>query len=111
MVTQITDQALEDRIVSSDAFVCVAFLQAGGEHDKRFLKEYEAAAERLPDNIEFYWINATENPSISQEWQIRKTPTTVIYVSCEELERYVGFYDADFLVKNISDRTKKRRCY
>jgi hypothetical protein len=110
LVSQITDQELEDRIIQSDTFVCVAFLQAGVQDDARFLNEYVRAAAQLPDYVEFYWINATENPSISTDQQIKKTPTTILYICSNEIARYAGFYDAAFLVKEIGEWTKKRRC-
>ncbi len=87
--------------------MCVAFLQAGGQDDVRFLKEYESAVAQLPEYVEFYWISATENPSIAVDRQIRKTPTTIIYAHSDELARYVGFYDAGFLVSNIGSKIKE----
>ena len=67
MVRDLNDHGLEERVLEAEGLVGVAFLDYGSIPCDHFRPELDGVAEMLEAKVEFYRIDVTENPTITEE--------------------------------------------
>ncbi len=102
MVRNLTDQGVEERVLSVDGPVGLAFLDYDSVPCRHFRPELEAVAEQLEEKVVFYRTNVTENPSITEALGVEAIPTLVIFREGKELARYEGPYSREALGDRIA---------
>lgn len=97
MLRDVNDQGLEDRIVVGGGLVAVAFLDYCSIPCDHFRPELNAVAEKMDGKVDFYRLDVTENPTITNELSVEAVPTLVVFRDGEELARYEGPYSREAL--------------
>jgi len=101
-VRLVNDERLEEMILHSPGYVLVAFLDFGSKPCDHFLEEFKAAEAEVEGAIEFCWIEAAENPSLTEFLQVCAVPTTLLYKDGEERGRWEGPYSKEALKDRIA---------
>lgn len=96
------DLILEDRLVASKGFVVVAFLRCQSLPCKHYTSEFSATAEALKGEAEFLALEATENPMITEAYEVSVFPTTVVFRNGDEIRRYEGPYAREAIKKRLA---------
>jgi thioredoxin 1 len=109
MVKDLNDTGLEERVLESDALVAVAFLDYGSIPCDHFRPELDAVAETLGGKVEFYKIDVSENPSITEELGVQAVPTLLVFREGEELARYEGPYSREALNDRLTQLLAGKR--
>jgi thioredoxin 1 len=104
MVRDLNDQLLEGRILESEGLVAVAFLDFCSIPCDHFRPELVAVSEMLDSKskIEFYRIDVTENPTITDELGVQAVPTLLVFRDGEEVARYEGPYSREALSERLT---------
>jgi thioredoxin 1 len=102
MVKELNDHGLEERVLECDGIVAVAFLDFSSIPCDHFRPELEAVSETMAGKIEFYKIDVTENPSITEELGVQAVPTLLVFRDGEEIARYEGPYSREALSERIT---------
>ena len=102
MVRDLNDHGLEERVLEANGLVGVAFLDYGSIPCDHFRPELEGVAEMLQGKVEFYRIDVTENPSITEELGVQAVPTLLVFRDGDEIARYEGPYSREALNERIS---------
>ena len=102
MVKDLNDTGLEQRVTESDGLVAVAFLDYGSIPCDHFRPELDAVSDTLDGKVQFFKIDVTENPSITEELGVQAVPTLLIFREGEEIARYEGPYSREALNDRIT---------
>ena len=102
LVKELTDQGLEGRVLESDGMVAVAFLDYGSIPCDHFRPELDAVSETLQGKIEFYKLDVSENPTITEELGVQAVPTLLVFRDGEEIARYEGPYSREALNERLT---------
>jgi len=102
MVKDLNDHGLEERVLESEGMVAVGFLDFCSIPCEHFRPELDAVADMLEGKLEFYKIDVTENPSITEELGVQAVPTLLIFRDGEEIARYEGPYSREALNERIT---------
>jgi thioredoxin-like negative regulator of GroEL len=102
-----SDQFVEERILNARGFVAAAFFGMFSTPSEHFLAEYAALSESLGDRMEFYAVNADENPTITEDAQITSLPTTIVWKDASEVARYEGPYSREALNDRLAKLMSK----
>jgi thioredoxin 1 len=97
MVKELNDTGVEERVLESEGVVAVAFLDFGSIPCDHFRPELDAVAEMQDGKIEFYKLDVTENPTITDELGVQAVPTLLVFRDGEEIGRYEGPYSREAL--------------
>lgn len=97
MVKDLNDTGLEERVLESDGLVAVAFLDYGSIPCDHFRPELDAVSDMMDGKVDFYRIDVTENPSITEELGVQAVPTLLVFREGEEIARYEGPYSREAL--------------
>ena len=97
MVKELNDTGVEERVLESEGVVAVAFLDFGSIPCDHFRPELDAVADMLEGKIEFYKLDVTENPTITDELGVQAVPTLLVFRDGEEIGRYEGPYSREAL--------------
>jgi len=103
MVRDLNDQGLEERVLESEGIVAVAFLDFCSIPCDHFRPELTAVSETLDGKIEFYRIDVTENPTITDELGVQAVPTLLVFKDGEEIARYEGPYSREALGERLTN--------
>ena len=109
MVKDLNDTGVEERVLESDGLVAVAFLDFGSIPCKHFRPELEAVASQLEAKVEFYRLDVTENPSITDDLGVQAVPTLLVFRDGEEIARYEGPYSREALTDRITQLLAGKR--
>ena len=101
MVRDLNDTGLEERVLESEGLVAVAFLDWGSIPCEHFKPELDAVADHLHGKAEFYRIDVSENPSITEELGVQAVPTLLVFREGEEIARYEGPYSREALTDRL----------
>jgi len=101
MVKDLNDTGLEQRVTESDGLVAVAFLDYGSIPCDHFRPELDAVSDTLDGKVQFFKIDVTENPSITEELGVQAVPTLLVFREGEEIARYEGPYSREALNDRI----------
>jgi len=102
MVKELNDQGLEERVLESEGMVSVAFLDYGSIPCDHFRPELDAVSETLEGKLEFYKLDVSENPSITEELGVQAVPTLLVFRDGEEIARYEGPYSREALGERLT---------
>jgi len=102
MVKELNDQGLEERVLESDGLVAVAFLDYGSIPCDHFRPELDAVSDTLEGKFEFYKIDVSENPTVTEELGVQAVPTLLVFRDGEELARYEGPYSREALNERLT---------
>ena len=102
MVKELNDQGLEERVLESEGLVAVAFLDYGSIPCDHFRPELDAVSETLEAKLEFYKLDVSENPSITEELGVQAVPTLLVFRDGEEIARYEGPYSREALGERLT---------
>src|SRR5262245_12629119 len=102
MVKDLNDQGLEERVLESDGLVAVAFLDYGSIPCDHFRPELDAVSDLLDGRIEFYKLDVSENPSITEDLGVQAVPTLLVFRDGEEVARYEGPYSREALGERLT---------
>src|SRR5258706_13358488 len=97
MVRDLNDQGLEERVLESEGLVAVAFLDFCSIPCDHFRPELVAVSDMLDSKIEFFRIDVTENPTITDELGVQAVPTLLAFRDGGGSARYEGRYSAEAL--------------
>jgi thioredoxin 1 len=97
MVKDLNDTGLEERVLEADGLVAVAFLDYGSIPCDHFRPELEAVSDMMDGKVDFFKIDVTENPSITEELGVQAVPTLLIFREGDEIARYEGPYSREAL--------------
>jgi thioredoxin 1 len=97
MVKDLNDTGLEERVLESDGLVAVAFLDYGSIPCDHFRPELDAVSDMLDGKVDFFRLDVTENPSITEELGVQAVPTLLVFREGEEIARYEGPYSREAL--------------
>jgi len=103
MVRDLNDQGLEERILESEGLVAVAFLDFCSIPCDHFRPELSAVSDMLDGKIEFFRIDVTENPTITDELGVQAVPTLLVFRDGEEVARYEGPYSREALNERLTN--------
>ena len=103
MVRDLNDQGLEERILESEGLVAVAFLDFCSIPCDHFRPELVAVSDMLDGKIEFFRIDVTENPTITDELGVQAVPTLLVFRDGEEIARYEGPYSREALNERLTN--------
>lgn len=95
MVRDINDSMLEERVLESQGLVAVAFLDFCSIPCDHFRPELQAVSETLEGKIEFFRIDVTENPTITDTLGVQAVPTLLVFRDGDEIARYEGPYSRE----------------
>jgi thioredoxin 1 len=109
MVKDLNDTGLEEKVLESDGLVAVAFLDYGSIPCDHFRPELDAVSETLEGKVQFFKIDVTENPSITEELGVQAVPTLLIFREGEEIARYEGPYSREALNDRITNLLAGKR--
>lgn len=108
MVTQIDDRRLEKLVREAVTPVCITFFACESNPCKNLMPELEAAENQLNSKMEFYTIDISENPRITDKLRVNAVPTMIIYRDGGEIARYDGVHSSETLIKQFTvDLDKK----
>jgi thioredoxin 1 len=68
----------------------------------------EALSDEMNDKVSFYTVNVDENPSESSRFGIRGVPTMIVFHDGQEVDRMVGYRDANSLKIQLSDLAESK---
>ncbi|MCD4847231.1 MAG: thioredoxin [Candidatus Aegiribacteria sp.] len=68
----------------------------------------ETLAEEMNDTVNFYAVNVDENPSESSTFGVRGVPTLIVFHDGQEIDRMVGYRDADSLKTQLSNLAESK---
>ncbi|HEX7899950.1 MAG TPA: thioredoxin family protein [Planctomycetota bacterium] len=102
MVKDLNDTGLEQRVTESDGLVAIAFLDYGSIPCDHFRPELDAVSDTLDGKVQFFKIDVTENPSITEELGVQAVPTLLVFREGEEIARYEGPYSREALNDRIT---------
>jgi len=97
MVRDLNDQGVEDRVLGVEGPVAVAFLDYDSLPCHHFRPELEAVSEQMEGKVDFYRIDVTENPWITEELGVEAVPTLLVFREGKEIARYEGPYSREAL--------------
>ena len=103
MVRDLNDQGLEEKVLESDGLVAVGFLDFCSIPCDHFRPELKAVAEMLDGKIDFFRIDVTENPTITDELGVQAVPTLLVFRDGEEVARYEGPYSREALNERLTN--------
>ena len=63
----------------------------------------ETISENLSDKLDVYYIDVDKNPVEANQFSVRGIPTPIIFHKGKEIDRMIGFRDANSLINHISD--------
>ena len=109
MVKDLNDTGLEERVLESDGMLAVAFLDYGSIPCDHFRPELDAVSDTLDGKVQFFKIDVTENPSITEELGVQAVPTLLIFREGEEIARYEGPYSREALNDRITQLLAGKR--
>lgn len=98
----LNDQELEARIGHSTGYMVVAFLDWASEPCKNFRVEFEALAE-LVTGADFFWIEALENESVAEYYEVLAVPTTLLFREGTK----IGCWEGPYSRESLKDRLVK----
>ena len=102
MVKDLNDTGLEQQVLEADGLVAVAFLDYGSIPCDHFRPELDAVSDTLDGKVQFFKIDVTENPSITEELGVQAVPTLLVFREGEEIARYEGPYSREALNDRIT---------
>jgi thioredoxin 1 len=102
MVKDLNDQGLEERVLESDGLVAVGFLDYGSIPCDHFRPELDSVSDTLGEKIEFYKLDVSENPSITEDLGVQAVPTLLVFRDGEEIARYEGPYSREALNERLT---------
>ena len=109
MVKDLNDTGLEERVLESDGLVAVAFLDYGSIPCDHFRPELDSVADTLGEKVEFYKLDVSENPSITEELGVQAVPTLLVFREGEEVARYEGPYSREALNDRLTQLLAGKR--
>ncbi len=68
----------------------------------------ETLSEEMRDKVSFYSVNVDENPSESSRFGVRGVPTLIVFHDGQEVDRMVGYRDADSLKTQLSELAESK---
>jgi thioredoxin 1 len=95
MVRDLNDTLLEERVLESAGLTAVAFLDFCSIPCDHFRPELQAVSEMLEGKIEFFRIDVTENPTITDSLGVQAVPTLLVFRDGDEVARYEGPYSRE----------------
>lgn len=101
MVRDLNDYGVEERVLEAEGLVGVAFLGYDSVPCDHFRPELDGVAALLEGKIEFYRLDVTENPSITEHLNVEAVPTLLVFRDGEEIARYEGPYSREALKERI----------
>lgn len=106
MIRHINDRCLEeifaDFIVDGgNTLWAIAFIDYGSIPCDHFRPELAAVSLKLEGKILFYWIDACENPSVTDTLGVVAVPTLLVFRGEEEIGRYEGPYSRAALAERL----------
>ena len=103
-VLELTDDTFLSAVKKYDTLM-VLFYAPWCEHCRNFLPEYSKAAEVLKkENIILAKVDATINKKLSEKYNIKGFPTTILLIEDSIIE-YNGRRNSDYLIKWMRKRT------
>lgn len=108
MVKRIMDTDLEDLLIKERKAFAVAFMSYTSIACDHFKPELAALPEAMLGRIDFYTIDADENPTIAGELGVEAVPTLVVYKDYEEVVRYEGPYSKEALKERLENAVFKK---
>jgi thioredoxin 1 len=99
----LNDLDLEERLVNHKGLLVVAFFGHESLPCKHFAPEYRAVAESMKGDVEFFRIDAVENPFIADVHGVEFVPVTIVFREGDQVACYEGPYNREALKKRISD--------
>ena len=88
-------------IVNSGRIVVTIFTSPYCGACRIYKPEYHAVAKELRGKVTFVEVDVSENFDIAQEYDIRATPTTLIYYYGKPIRMILGAISADMLKREI----------
>ena len=73
------------------------------------MPELDTTEKQLTDKMEFYKVNATENPKRTGELKVNAVPTMILYREGAEIARYDGVHSSKTLIKQFIDILNKKK--
>lgn len=99
----VNDHRLEELILEAPGYVLVAFLAQGSIPCDNFRPDFVAVEVLLEgQEVECCWIDAAENPSLTEFLQVTAVPTTLLFKDGDERGRWEGPYSTVALRERIA---------
>lgn len=98
----LNDEELERVVQGSRGILGIAFLDYESIPCIHFRPELEHVAEVFQDKMDFYELNVTENPDITERCRVDAVPTLLICKDYKVLARYEGPYSREALLDRLS---------
>ncbi|HMK61882.1 MAG TPA: thioredoxin family protein [Dissulfurispiraceae bacterium] len=76
-------------------------------HCKKFSPTYDAVAAEMAGNVKFAKLNCDDQTAVAIQCNINGTPTIIIYIDGEEVDRIVGGQSMEALKNMIEKRLVK----
>ncbi|MCK4806155.1 MAG: thioredoxin [Candidatus Aegiribacteria sp.] len=107
-VKQIKGNEIEDAASSKDKIALIDFGAPWCGPCKMIEPVLETLSDEMNDKVSFYTVNVDENPSESSRYGIRGVPTLIAFHDGNEVDRMVGYRDADSLKIQLSELAQSK---
>src|SRR6266849_7875289 len=104
-VTEVSDSSFEKDVLQSDKPVLVDFWAAWCAPCRMLAPTVDAIAEKYAANALVVKVYVDNNPSISQRYGIKGTPTLILFKGGKEEERVVGATSKESISRLIDKHT------
>lgn len=102
-VRDANDQILEERLCEAGRFIVVVFYAHESIPCRHFRPEFEALPDLIEGDLEFWRVDAGENPELVEVLGIEAVPTTVLFRDGDEVKRFEGSYSREALKGRLKD--------
>ena len=89
-VSDLNEAALDDELRQSKEPILIDFWAPWCGPCRAMSPAVEAAAEKLAGNAKVYKINVDDNPAVSPRFNLRGSPTLILFKNGRETNRLVG---------------------
>jgi len=90
-----------EEVISKNKVVLLDFFATWCPPCRMLTPELEKLKEMVGDKVEIVKINTDENENISRKFRIMSIPALMVFLDGEEVEKTVGYRDADRLLELV----------
>ena len=102
-VKHIKGNEIKDAIDEKDKIALIDFGAPWCGPCKMIEPVLETLSDEMNDKVSFYAVNVDENPSESSKFGVRGVPTLIVFHDGHEVDRMVGYRDANSLKAQLSE--------
>lgn len=103
MIHHIENNQINSEVLKNDKLVVIDFFATWCGPCQMLSPIVEAMDQKYGDEVEFYKVNVDENQETAIRYDIMSVPTVIFFKNGEEVERQIGFMEAEEFSKLLED--------